>query len=184
MDRETALKIVRPQLTEKRLDHSVRVTDTAVDLAKQFGADVKKAELAGIVHDYAKFRPLDEMKGIIERNDNINSDLVNYGEALWHAPVGAYLLRIEAGIDDDEILSAVAYHTTGRINMTLLEKVIFLADYIEPGRNFPGLDEVRKLADEDLDAAVAQALSNTIQFLLQQKQKVYPETIAAYNTYV
>lgn len=184
MDRETALKLVKPQLTQARYEHSIRVTDTAVALAKQYGADVKKAEEAGVVHDYAKFRPLAEMRCIIETEEDINSDLLDYGEALWHAPVGAYLLCTEAGITDAEILQAVAYHTTGRADMTLLEKVIFLADYIEPGRDFPGLDGVRELADVDLDAAVAASLSHTIQFLLQQKQKVYPQTVGAYNAYV
>lgn len=184
MDPETAKKIVKPQLTDKRYEHSIRVTDMAVELAQQYGADTKKAELAGILHDYAKFRPLEEMKTLIESDNNIKKDLIHYGEALWHAPVGAYLLQTEAGMNDDDILSAVAYHTTAKANMTTLEKVIFLADYIEPGRAFPGVDDVRELAKKNLDAAIAEALSNTIQFLLKQKQKVYPETIDAYNMYV
>lgn len=184
MDRVTALGIVKPQLTGRRYQHTIRVTDTAIELAKQYGVDEEKSELAGILHDYAKFRPPEEMKSIIEKEENIPGDLLQYAEELWHAPVGAYLVEHEVGVGDEEILLAIQYHTTGRANMTLLEKVIFLADYIEPGRDFAGVDTVRKLAKNDLDRAVIQSLSNTVEFLMNRKQTVYPETIAAYNALV
>ena len=118
---------------------------------------MKKAELAAIFHDYAKFRPKDEMKQIIV-DQNMAKELLDFHSELWHAPVGAYLVEKEAGITDRDILDAIAYHTTGRIGMTVLEKVVYLADYIEPGRSFPGVDEVRELATKSLDKAMIQAV--------------------------
>jgi predicted HD superfamily hydrolase involved in NAD metabolism len=184
MDRDTALEIVRKQLTKRRYEHTVRVTDTALALAVTYGADREKTELAAALHDYAKFRPEEEMKHIIKEDDGIPDELLSYNLELWHAPVGAHLVEEEVGISDPAILGAIRYHTTGRAEMTLLEKVIFLADYIEPGRDFPGVDDVRKLAEHDLNAAIVQALSNTVIFLMGKKQKVHPDTMAAYNSLV
>ncbi|HET7628390.1 MAG TPA: bis(5'-nucleosyl)-tetraphosphatase (symmetrical) YqeK [Bacillales bacterium] len=180
MDRERALAVVRKQLTEQRYEHTVRVTDTAVALAVKYGVNREKAELAGIFHDYAKNRPLHEMNQIITEED-IPSDLANYPQQLWHAHVGAFLVQREAGISDEDVLAAIAYHTTGRAGMSSLEKVVFLADYIEPGRNFPGVEHVRHLAESELNTAVVQALANTISFLLKAKVKIHPDTLAAYN---
>jgi len=180
MNRNEALQLVKAQLTEKRYVHTLGVAESAVELAERYGADIKKAELAAIFHDYAKFRPKEEMKQII-MEQNITKDLLDYHSELWHAPVGAYLVEQEAGITDQEILDAIAYHTSGRIGMTLLDKIVYLADYIEPGRSFPGVEEVRKLAEQNLDAAVIQAVRNTINFLMMKKQVIYPATFHTYN---
>ncbi|MBA2873554.1 bis(5'-nucleosyl)-tetraphosphatase (symmetrical) YqeK [Thermaerobacillus caldiproteolyticus] len=183
MERHEALAIVKQQLTEHRYQHTLGVMETAIQLAKRYGADVKKAELAAIFHDYAKFRPKEEMKRII-LEQNMPNDLLYYNTELWHAPVGAYLVKTEAGIQDEEILNAIRYHTSGRANMTLLEKIVYVADYIEPGRIFPGVDEVRELAQQDLDKALIKALQNTIQFLLKKNQLIYPDTIHTYNSLI
>ncbi|MED0662605.1 bis(5'-nucleosyl)-tetraphosphatase (symmetrical) YqeK [Geobacillus thermodenitrificans] len=183
MEREQALRIVKEQLTEHRYEHTLGVVETAVKLAERYGADVKKAELAAIFHDYAKFRPVEEMKQLILAQ-NMPNDLLVYNSELWHAPVGAYLVQTEVGIDDPEVLDAIRYHTSGRAGMTLLEKIIYLADYIEPGRRFPGVDDVRRLAEEDLNRALLQAVKNTIAFLLEKGQLIYPDTIHAYNSLV
>ncbi|MFC0188106.1 bis(5'-nucleosyl)-tetraphosphatase (symmetrical) YqeK [Fictibacillus aquaticus] len=180
MDRNKALELVRPHLTEHRYIHTLGVEKAAVELAGKYGADIEKARIAAILHDYAKFRPKEEMQAIV-RQSSLPDDLLLYGTELLHAPVGAMLLEKEAGIKDKEILSAVSYHTTGRDSMTLLEKVIFLADYIEPNRIFPGVDEVRELAETSLEKASLKALQNTILFLMKQNQLIYPFTILAYN---
>lgn len=180
MERTKALQIVKEALTEKRYIHTVGVMETAIQLANRFGADAHKAEIAAIFHDYAKFRPVEEMRHIII-TQHMASDLLEHNEELWHAPVGAFLVEKEVGVEDSEILDAIKYHTSGRINMTLLDKVIFLADYIEPGRDFPGVEEVRQSAKENLDIAVVQSLRNTIQFLLKRNQRIYPKTVDAYN---
>jgi predicted HD superfamily hydrolase involved in NAD metabolism len=183
MEREKALELVKKQLTEHRYQHTLGVMETAVWLAEKYGADVKKAELAAIFHDYAKFRPKDEMKNIIETK-GFPEDLLEYNSELWHAPAGVYLVETEAGIKDPEVLSAIRYHTSGRAGMTLLEKIIYLADYIEPGRHFPGVEEVRELAKEDLDKALIKAVQNTIIFLMKKNQTVYPDSFHTYNDLV
>jgi predicted HD superfamily hydrolase involved in NAD metabolism len=183
MEREEALKIVKEQLTDHRYQHTLGVVETAITLAKKYGADEKKAETAAIFHDYAKFRPKDEMRQII-LNQNFPQDLLHYHAELWHAPAGAYLVEREAGIKNKEVLDAIRYHTSGRPGMTLLEKVIYLADYIEPGRHFPGVDEVRALAKENLDKALIQAVKNTILFLMKKNQPVYPDSFKTYNDLV
>lgn len=183
MERNEALSIVKKQLTERRYVHTIGVMETAIKLARKYGADEKKAELAAIFHDYAKYRPKEEMeKCIVE--EYLPADLLTANIELWHAPVGAFLVEKEAGIKDNEILDAIRYHTTGRAGMTRLEKIIFLADYIEPGRKFPGVDEVRQLAEEDLDLALIKALQNTISFLLGKNQPIYPDTFHTYNDLV
>jgi predicted HD superfamily hydrolase involved in NAD metabolism len=180
MNREKALALVKEQITERRYIHTLGVVESAIELAERYGADVKKAELAAIFHDYAKFRPKEEMEQIIIA-EKMDPALLEYNMELWHAPVGAYLVNKEAGIQDDEILDAIAYHTSGRVGMSLLDKVVYLADYIEPGRSFPGVDEVRQTAKQNLDHAVIQALRNTVVFLMKRNQAIYPETFKTYN---
>lgn len=183
MEREQALKIVREQMHEKRYIHTIGVMETAIKLAHQYGVDEQKAELAAIFHDYAKCRPIREMEEIIKR-ENMPSDLLAHNKELWHAPVGAYLVKKEVGITDPEILQAIAYHTSGHEQMTMLDKVIWVADYIEPGRKFPGVEEVRELARQDLNLALLQALKNTISFLMSKNQRIYPLTFHTYNAFI
>ena len=180
MDRELALNTVKEQLTDHRYQHTIGVMETAISLAKNYGVDVKKAELAAIFHDYAKFRDKEEMKQIIQEQQ-LGKELLEFNSELWHAPVGAYLAEKEAGITDREILDAIRYHTSGRPKMTGLEKVVYLADYIEPGRQFPGVEEIRELARKNLNEALAKALGNTLMFLIKQNKKIYPLTVEAYN---
>ncbi|MFC4800869.1 bis(5'-nucleosyl)-tetraphosphatase (symmetrical) YqeK [Neobacillus sp. GCM10023253] len=180
MERDVALKLVKEQLTEHRYQHTLGVMETAIALARRYGADEKKAETAAIFHDYAKFRPKEEMKEII-RTQGFSQDLLRFNAELWHAPAGTYLVGKEAGIKDREILDAIRYHTSGRPGMSLLEKIIYLADYIEPGRHFPGVEEVREMANENLDKALIQSVKNTILFLMKKNQTVYPETFHTYN---
>jgi predicted HD superfamily hydrolase involved in NAD metabolism len=180
MKREEALEVVKKQLTAHRYQHTVGVMETAIILAQQYRADEKKAELAAIFHDYAKFRDKEEMYSIIVEQQ-MNKELLEYNTELWHAPVGAYLVQKEAGVTDLEVLDAIRYHTSGRPNMTLLEKIIYLADYIEPGRHFPGVEEVREIAKKDLDRALIQAIQNTIIFLMKKNQRIFPLTFHTYN---
>ncbi|WP_096201338.1 bis(5'-nucleosyl)-tetraphosphatase (symmetrical) YqeK [Bacillus sp. FJAT-45350] len=180
MDKNKALSIVKEQLTDHRYQHTIGVMATAVELSKRYGVDEKKAETAAIFHDYAKFRDKDEMRSIIIEQ-GFPEVFLHYGTELLHAPCGAYLVKKEVGIIDQEILDAIYYHTTGRQGMTQLEKVVYLADYIEPGRSFKGVDEVRELAKQDLDKAIIQSIVNTISFLMKKGQPIFPETLATYN---
>ncbi len=117
MNREEALACVKQQLTEHRYIHTIGVMNTAIELAERFGADSKKAETAAIFHDYAKFRPKEEMKQIIGR-EKMPAHLLDHNPELWHAPVGAYLVQREAGVQDEDILDAIRYHTSGRADDT------------------------------------------------------------------
>lgn len=182
-DREALLARVRAQMNEKRYQHTLGVADTARQLAIQYGADPQKAELAGYLHDYCKCWPVDKMREVLLRHD-LPQELLNGEKELWHAFAGAIVIQNELGVTDVEILQAVRYHTTGRTGMSLLEKVVCVADYIEPNRSYPGVDNIRQLAQKDLDAALAAALGGTIQFLIDKKQSVYPLTLHAYNDLV
>lgn len=180
MNREKALRLVREQLTERRYIHTVGVMEAAIELAERYDVDTQKAELAAIFHDYAKFRDKEEMRRIII-DQKMPHDLLQFHDELWHAPVGAYLVEKEAGITDGEVLEAIRCHTSGKINMTTLDKVLYVADYIEPGRDFPGVEQVRESAKSSLDIAVIQAMKNTITYLLKRNQPIYPDTFQAYN---
>ncbi|WP_186576471.1 bis(5'-nucleosyl)-tetraphosphatase (symmetrical) YqeK [Aquibacillus kalidii] len=182
MNLKEALQFVEPHLKKSRFEHTKRVVETAVDLADFYQADIEKVELAAALHDYAKYRDKEEMKRwIIE--ESLPKDLLEFHHELWHGPVGSLLLKKEAGIKDTNVLSAVRWHTTGKAGMSLIEKIVFIADYIEPGRDFPGVDEVRHQVKLSLDLACWMALRNTIQFLMSKKQTIYPDTFHAYNDF-
>lgn len=180
MNKDRAIQAVKEQLKTKRFEHTLRVADTAVELAGQFDVSTEKAELAAIYHDYAKNRSNEEMRQIIIRS-SLPNDLLEYHPELWHAPVGAILANEEQGVEDQEVLDAIRNHTTGKAHMNKLEMVVLLADYIEPGRSFPGLDEVRETANVDLVHACWLSVRNSIQFLMGKSSRIYPDTFHAYN---
>ncbi|SDY50635.1 putative HD superfamily hydrolase of NAD metabolism [Evansella caseinilytica] len=177
-----AFSAVKRSLKQRRFEHTERVTETAEQLARKYGGDVKKARLAAILHDYAKYRPVEEMRETL-RSVKTPHSLLEYGDEILHAFAGACYVKVELEVTDEEILAAIRYHTTGRASMTLLEKIVFLADYIEPGRTFPGVETVRQAAETSLDNACFLALKNTIAFLISKGQPVYPEAFEAYNDF-
>lgn len=169
--------IVKARLGEKRFGHTLGVAEKAVELAHRYGVDSDKAYIAAILHDLAKTMDHDSMlmiaadSGIIFDNETLES------ADLLHGAISAIISEKEIGIKDGDILTAVRYHTTGRPGMSVLEKVIFLADFIEPGRSFPGLGEIRTLSMIDLDEAVLAALESTIEHLNQANRKIHKSTI-------
>ncbi|MBM7097138.1 bis(5'-nucleosyl)-tetraphosphatase (symmetrical) YqeK [Bacillus sp. H-16] len=184
MNEQRAFEAVKKQLKPARYEHTLRVVETAEELAGKYHARLEKVRLAAILHDYAKYRPAGEMKEVIRSADWLSDEWCSYGEAILHAPAGAALVRSELGITDEDVIRAIVYHTTGRAGMTLIEKIVFLADYIEPGRKFPGIESVRQAADDSLDRGCLLALANTIGFLTSKKQPVFPDTFHAYNELV
>lgn len=178
---EEARKIIEPLMTEKRYRHTLRVAETAVELAGIFGEDADRAELAGLLHDYAKCLDLEELKRWIETSSVLPKDLLLHHHELWHGPVGAQMIKQKFGLKDQGILDAIRYHTTGRPHMSRLEMIIFLADYIEPGRNFPGLNEVRQAGREDLVKGCWMVAGNTIRYLMDKESVIYPESFHTYN---
>ncbi|MFC3802071.1 bis(5'-nucleosyl)-tetraphosphatase (symmetrical) YqeK [Cohnella sp. GCM10012308] len=183
MDRELLIEAVKRQMPEKRYRHVAGVVDTAFVLAQRFGGDPDKAWLAALLHDYAKAWPTDRMERII-REHGLPPELLTYDKELWHAHVGAWAVRDELGIEDEEVLDAVRYHTSGRENMTLLDRIVCLADYMEPSRAFPGVDRIRELAETNLNEALVAGFDSTIIHLLDKGKTIFPLTVLARNDLV
>ena len=181
--RENLMQKIQMRMSEQRFKHVLGVEETAVALAKKYGASPEKASIAALTHDYAKERPDEEFKMVIVR-DGFDPELLNYNNAIWHGLVGASFVERELGIIDAEILHAIRVHTTGAAKMSLLDKIIYVADYIEPGRDFPWVQDARAIAWADLDEAVAFETKHTLAHLLAQEQQIYPKTIETYNYWV
>ncbi len=169
------------KLSQKRYKHSLNVMDTARKLAVNYGLDENKAALAGLIHDCAR-----DIRGndIFLMCDKFNVEVSNVCKIqpeLLHGPLGAKLAQAEYGITDESILNAVRWHTTGHENMDLMAKVIYIADYIEPGRSFPGIEEARQLAFKNIDSAMIFSLDRTIRFVISRGSLVHLDTINARN---
>lgn len=175
--------LVAAQMSDKRFQHVLRVEKKALELAEKYHVDLEKASIAALTHDYAKERPDEEMIAII-MNSEIDNEIIRYGNNIWHGVVGSRLVLKELGISNQDILNAIESHTTGRSNMSELEKVIYVADYIEEGRNFPVVEEARKIAEVSLDEAVAFETKHTLLYLINNQNKIYPKTLETYNAWV
>jgi predicted HD superfamily hydrolase involved in NAD metabolism len=183
MNREAMMEAVRQQMSERRWAHTVGVMETAVRLAERFGGDPVKADLAALLHDYTKYWPVEKLRQIIVE-ERLPEELLDHEASLWHAPVGAVMARRDFGVEDEEVLDAIRYHTSGREGMTLLDKIICLADYIEPGRDFPGVHQIRELAEYSLEKALVAGFDSTIQFLLSKGKRIFPLTVLARNALI
>ena len=173
------------ELDAKRYEHTLGVEFTAAALAMRYDADIEKARLAGILHDCAKCVDDNKKIKICEKNHIEITDVEKRNPFLLHAKVGVYLAQQDYGIDEEDILNAILFHTTGRPDMSLLEKIIFIADYIEPGRkNAPNLGEVRKLAFIDLDKALVRILKDILQYLGETGDEMDPMTQKTYEYYI
>ncbi len=157
---------VKDILTDKRFAHTLGVIDTAAELAKKYGCDIDKAKLTAMLHDCAKdYSAVAQLRKCKELGIEL-SEIEENNNELVHAKLGAALIKSEYGIDDEEISEAIKWHTTGKPEMNLLEKIIFVADYIEPGRNkAPNLEQIRKVAFEDIDDAVYYIMRDTLYYL-------------------
>ena len=161
MTRSELIDRLKKALKDKRFQHVLRVEETAIKLAEQYGVDVEKASIAGLCHDYAKQRSDEDFIAEIKKK-RLNPLLLDYGNAIWHGVVGAELIKDELGIWDEDILNAVRHHTTGAPVMTKLEQVIYMADYIEPGRDFTGVKKARVITAANLQAGVAYQTKHTL----------------------
>ena len=178
---DEALKKILPR---KRYRHSQGVRYTACALAMAHGADLPKAEMAGLLHDCAKYMSDKELYRTSKKYDIDLSEAEERNPALIHAKVGEYFAKTKYKVTDPEILSAIRYHTTGRADMTLLEKIVFTADYIEPMRfKSAHLPEIRRAAFCDLDEGVYLILSDTLHYLANSTKDIDKTTAEAYNFY-
>lgn len=181
LDIENIKTELRKNLSEKRYVHSLGVANEAVKLAERYGADTEKAYVAGLLHDYMKEFPPEKMVEELKRYGVSVNEVAKSAPKTLHGALGACAVRERFKIDDDEIYDAIFFHTTGKANMNILTKIIYIADYIEPNRSFDGVDRLRKLAYEDIDKAIVLGIDETILDLVERGLAVEPNTINARN---
>lgn len=181
MNLEEIHKELKKLLNTKKYTHSMGVMETSIKLAKIYNADVEKAAIAGLLHDCAKCLNKDD---IFQYCKKLNIEITNYDKsnyAILHAPAGVVIANEKFNIYDEDILNAIRYHTTGRENMSILEKIIYISDYIEPYREFDGVEEARRLAFTDLNVALLHIMNKTISHLVIKNKIINYDTISARN---
>ncbi|MCG3089190.1 bis(5'-nucleosyl)-tetraphosphatase (symmetrical) YqeK [Sporosarcina cyprini] len=174
---------VEKRLPSRRVAHVFRVAETATALASLYSVDQEKVEIAALCHDIAKAMERDKLRSIIEDN-GMDRRYLSYPHELWHAPAGTVIAKKEFGITDEDILNAIMYHTTGRRGMSDLEKLIYIADLIEPGRDFAGVEDLRLIAQLSLDDAMKASISHSLQYLIVQQAMIFPDSLECYNEHV
>jgi len=175
-----AVKVKR-KLSKKRYEHTLGVRDKAIYLADRWGADKSKAEIAAYFHDWAKELKDEEL---LEMAVHYGINISLYDKLtpqVLHGMIGSYLVKDQFGINDEEILSAIAKHTLGAEEMSKLDKIIFIADMIEPGRDYPGVLRIRELVEESLDEAVLLGFDSTISLLIKKQKLIHPQTVLSRN---
>ncbi len=178
-------KLLRTRLDDYRFLHSLNVAESASSLALIYGADVKKTYFAGLLHDIMKNENNEEMLKCIEKGGIILSRIEKANPKLWHAMAGEAYLRTELGITDEEILSSVRYHTTGKAGMSLFDKIIYVADYISAERSYPDVDTMRYLSlQKGLDEACLYSLQYTLKALSARETVIHPDSLSFYNELV
>ncbi|MBS4537158.1 bis(5'-nucleosyl)-tetraphosphatase (symmetrical) YqeK [Clostridium sp. D2Q-11] len=184
MDIENIKKILIQEIDEERYNHTLRVVETAKKLALVYGVDDRRTEIAALLHDCAKYK---DRKVLLKRAEEfgIILDIISrHNHHLIHSFLGAEIAKLKYNIVDDDILNAIKYHTIGREDMSILEKIIFIADYIEPGRNFEGINEIRELAFNDIDKAIIISMDNTIKYIIDKGWLVHPNTVNTRNNLI
>lgn len=177
----TRLEDVAKVLKKGRYIHTLGVVETSRKMAKAHGEDFIRAMTAAALHDYAKHWSKEELQALAsERNLELDPVMAASTE-LMHGYVGAEAVREHFGIEDEGILDAIRYHTIGRAQMSLLEKIIYLADAVEPGRDYPGVKQLRWLAVEHLDQGILESVRSTLGYVLDKGQPMHPHSVALYN---
>ncbi len=180
-DYESLKAILQQRLNEKRYYHSLCVAKEAKCLAEKYGGDPDKAYLAGLLHDIMKNAPDEEHLQIFKEFGIILSDIEKDAKKLWHAMSGALYVKNILGINDLEIIDAIRYHTTAKADMSLLAKILYLADFTSKDRDYEDVDVIREYVDESLSKALVYALQYSITDLVNQGRAVHPDTVEAYN---
>ncbi len=172
---------IRERLTDWRFRHSVNVSKEAVRLAKKYGGDLHQAELAGLLHDVTKDISNKEQLDMMAKWGLSFGIYEEHAPKLWHAVTGSVYVERVLCIDDQDVMNAIRYHTTGRAGMSLLEKIIYVADCTSEERDYKGVDKIRKAADVSLEAAMEAALAASLQDRLDDHTPMHPDTVGAYN---
>lgn len=173
--------LLKERLTEKRYLHSLAVADEAARLAEILKADVQKMYVAGLLHDICKNETVEQQLQLFSQFGIMLTDIEKASPSVWHAYSGALYIKNVLGIDDEDIISSVRYHTTGKADMTLSEKIIYIADLTEVNRDYPDVDVVRALLKDDIDKAIIYVLKYTLKKLSADNKPIHPNTLDAYN---
>lgn len=181
LDMNSIMSYLYSSISSKRYIHSINVSITAKRLAEFYECDAAKAEIAGLVHDCARELDRSIQADYITEESIAADEMTLSRKELLHGPAAVHICRKAFGIEDDEILNAVRYHTTGRENMSLLEKIIYLSDFIEPGRSFVGVEALRGMAFKDLNKALLLAYNSSIEYLLSKNELIHVNTILSRN---
>lgn len=179
--KEKMVEYLKAHLKENRFKHTLGVVKAAEELSKKYGCDENKAKLGALLHDVAKNMCDKEIIEILKKENYKLDFLIKNNPQIIHGFCSAYIAKHVMNVTDEEVLQAIIYHTTGKEDMTILEKVIYLADFIEENRVYPGVEELRKLAKEDLDKALLKAFDNTIEFVVKKGEYLHLDTIKARN---
>ena len=173
---------LKKALDHQWFEHTLGVEKTAREMARVFGVDEEQAALAGLLHDCAKCMPLERMLKAAKHEEI--DPVMKESKALMHAVAGRCVARDVYNVEDETVLDAIRWHTTGRADMTPLDKIIYLADMIEPNRKpYPGLEALRALCMEDLDRAMHTALTMSLNHVREQGKTLHPDTMAALAAY-
>ena len=178
---EKIVELIKSKLEPNRFQHSMNVAESARYLAEKYGGDADKAYTAGLLHDVMKNSSSEEQLGVITEAGIELLPEERANRKLWHAIAGAAYIRVVMGISDKELYKAVRYHTTGRAGMSLLEKIVYLADYISAERDYRDVEVMRKLCDESMDSAVLYALEFGIPDLVRKGSVIHPDSLDLYN---
>lgn len=179
MTEQKARRLAKKRLSAKRYQHTLNVRRMAVKLAKLWGADPEKAALAALLHDTAKELPREEMLQILNDNAIMAENAQNRPSPVWHGICAAILAQTQWGVEDEEVLSAIRCHTTGKPGMSLLDEIVFLADMTSAERDYPEVDYLRKLEKKDIHQAIREALEMNLHWLEESGKPVDEETRAA-----
>lgn len=183
-DLQKITKKLKKYLDEDRLWHTLGVMHTAAAMAMVYHEDMEKAQLAGLLHDCAKCIPSKKKIKLCNENHIPVSSFEKEHPFLLHGKVGAWIAEEKYGVKDREILEAITWHTTGKPEMSVLEKIIYIADYIEPARDkAPRLNEIRALAFQDLDRCMYEILKDSLEYLNTHPEDLDPTTEKAYDYY-
>ncbi len=175
------LEEIKKHLQPERLYHSINVAEEAKKLALHYGADPEKAYTAGLLHDILKNTPDTELLNFFRENGIILTRTEQVSRKTWHAIAGEAYCRLKLSVTDSEILSAIRWHTTARAGMTLLDKVIFIADFISADRDYDGVERMREKAYISLESAMLEGLQFTLAELIENGWAVHEDSLAAYN---
>lgn len=177
-------EFAKQSLNEKKFNHCIRVEKIALKLAKIYGVDAEKTKIAAISHDCAKFFSHDKMFSYMKKHDQYIDEIQRNVPYLLHGPVAALRIKDNFNITDEDILNSIRYHTTGRKGMSILEKIIYISDLVEEGRDFKGVEDIRKEAFKNIDKALIMGCDTTMTYVMAKGQIIHPFTVELRNSLI